>query len=147
MKAYMTRTRLLLLLILLTLLTCAALFLPGWFRDPKKLVQGEWQEYNKLGTVEVTDCTARWQGNSYNGNFRYEWLQADNEPYSIRVSRNDEQWLVSLSFEDDDHAVVNFHIIDQLPEQAQDFIRQKNRARNRPENELLLRFRRMKREK
>jgi hypothetical protein len=147
MKAAMTRARLLLLLIILTLVTCAALLLPGWFKDPRHLVQGEWQEVNKLGQVEVTDCTARWQGSNYKGTFQYTWTQSDNEPYSIKVSRNEEYWFVSLTFEDDDHAVVDFHIIDKLPAQAQELIRQKNRARNRPEDELRMRFRRLKAKK
>lgn len=143
----MTRTRLLLLLILLTLAACVALLLPEWFKNPRQLVQGEWQELNKHGQVEVTDCTARWQGSNYKGSYRYTWLQDEKEPYSIEVSRNEEKWLVSLTFEDDDHAVVDFHIIDKLPAQAQELIRQKNRARNRPEDELQLRFRRMKAKK
>ena len=147
MKTAMTRARLLLLLILLTLATCAALLLPGWFKDPRQLVQGEWQEVNKLGLVEVTDCTARWQGSNYKGTFQYTWIQTDDEPYSIEVSRNEGNWLVSLTFEDDDHAIVDFHIIDKLPSQAQELIRQKNRARNRPEDELRLRFRRLKAKK
>ncbi len=147
MKTAMTRARLLLLLILLTLATCAALLLPGWFKDPRQLVQGEWQEVNKLGQVEVTDCTARWQGSNYKGTFQYTWIQTDDEPYSIEVSRNEGNWLVSLTFEDDDHAIVDFHIIDKLPAQAQELIRQKNRARNRPEDELRLRFRRLKAKK
>ena len=147
MKTAMTRARLLLLLILLTLATCAALLLPGWFKDPRQLVQGEWQEVNKLGLVEVTDCTARWLGSNYKGTFQYTWIQADDEPYSIEVSRNEGNWLVSLTFEDDDHAIVDFHIIDKLPSQAQELIRQKNRARNRPEDELRLRFRRLKAKK
>ena len=144
MEADMTRTRLLLLLILLTLITCAALLAPGWFKNPRELVKGEWQEYNKLGYVEVTDSSARWQGSGHKGTYQYAWLKDDSEPYSLEVSRNGQKWLVSLSFEDDDNAVVDFHIIDQLPAEAQDFIRQKNRARNRPENELQLRFRRVK---
>lgn len=143
----MTRTRFLLLLILLTLAACVALLLPEWFKDPRQLVQGEWQEVNKHGQVEVTDCTARWQGSNYKGTYRYTWLQDEKEPYSIEVSRNEEKWLVSLTFEDDDHAVVDFHIIDKLPAQAQELIRQKNRARNRPEDELQLRFRRIKAKK
>lgn len=143
----MTRTRFLLLLILLTLAACVALLLPEWFKDPRQLVQGEWQELNKHGQVEVTDCTARWQGSNYKGTYRYTWLQDEKEPYSIEVSRNEEKWLVSLTFEDNDHAVVDFHIIDKLPAQAQELIRQKNRARNRPEEELQLRFRRMKAKK
>ncbi|MBO5683586.1 MAG: hypothetical protein J6R92_01430 [Akkermansia sp.] len=143
----MTRTRLLLLLILLTLLTCAALMLPGWFKNPRLLAQGEWQEVNKLGMVEVTDCSARWHGSNYKGAYQYTWLQDETEPYSIEVSRNKEKWLVSLTFEDDDHATVDFHIIDKLPPQAQELIRQKNRARNRPQDELRLRFRRLKAEK
>lgn len=143
----MTRTRLLLLLILCTLLACASLLLSGWFKNPRELVQGEWQEQNKLGYVEVTDSTARWSGSNHKGTYHYNWIQENSEPYAIEVSRNGQKWLVNLSFEDDDHAVVNFHIIDQLPAEAQDLIRERNRARNRPENELLLRFRRMKQEK
>ena len=156
----MTRIRLILLLFLISLLSCAALLLPGWFKNPRELVQGEWQEYNKLGYVEVTDCTARWRGGNYRatfqprwrgGNYRatfqYSWLQDESEPYSIEISRNQEKYLVSLSFESDDLAVVDFHIMEKLPPEAREFIRQKNKARNRPEDELKMRFKRVKSEK
>lgn len=142
----MTRTRLILLLFLLSLAASVALLLPGWFKDPRQLVQGEWQEYNKLGYVEVTDCTARWRGSNFRGTFQYSWLQDSSEPYSIEVSRNGEKWLVSLTFESDDLAIVDFHIIDKLPAEARDFIRQKNKAKNRPEDEVQLRFKRVKTE-
>ena len=143
----MTRVRLILILILLSVLASVALLLPGWFKDPRELVQGEWQEFNKLGYVEVTDCTARWRGDNYRGTFHYQWLQDDSEPYSIEISRNEEKYLVSLTFESDDLAVVDFHIIDKLPPEAREFIRQKNKARNRPEDELKLRFKRVQSKK
>ena len=143
----MTRVRLILILILLSVLASVALLLPGWFKDPRELVQGEWQEFNKLGYVEVTDCTARWRGGNYRGTFHYKWLQDNSEPYSIEISRNEEKYLVSLTFESDDLAVVDFHIIDKLPPEAREFIRQKNKARNRPEDELKMRFKRVKAEK
>ncbi|MBP3499988.1 MAG: hypothetical protein J6J97_07875 [Akkermansia sp.] len=143
----MTRVRLILILILLSVLASVALLLPGWFKDPRELVQGEWQEFNKLGYVEVTDCTARWRGGNYRGTFHYQWLQDDSEPYSIEISRNEEKYLVSLTFESDDLAVVDFHIIDKLPPEAREFIRQKNKARNRPEDELKLRFKRVQSKK
>ena len=147
MQNEMTRIRLLLLLILLSILSCAALLLPGWFKNPRELVQGEWQEYNKLGYVEVTDCTARWRGGNYRATFQYSWLQDEREPYSIEISRNEEKYLVSLTFESDDLAVVDFHIMDKLPPEARDFIRQKNKARNRPQDELKMRFKRVVTEK
>lgn len=128
---------------LFSLLTSAALLLPGLFKDPRELVQGEWQEWNKLGTVEVTDCTARWQSGRHKMTFQYTWVQDDSEPYTIEVSRNNQKWLVGVTFEDDDHALVDFYIVDKLPAEARDFIREKNRARNRPEDELKLRFRRL----
>ena len=143
----MTRIRLILLLFLISLLSCAALLLPGWFKNPRELVQGEWQEYNKLGYVEVTDCTARSRGGNYRATFQYSWLQDESEPYSIEISRNQEKYLVSLSFESDDLAVVDFHIMEKLPPEAREFIRQKNKARNRPEDELKMRFKRVKPEK
>lgn len=147
MQEVMTRVRLILILILLSVLASVALLLPGWFKDPRELVQGEWQEFNKLGYVEVTDCTARWRGGNYRATFRYKWLQDESEPYSLEITRNEEKYLVSLTFESDDLAVVDFHIIDKLPPEARDFIRQKNKARNRPENELKLRFKRVLTEK
>lgn len=143
----MTRIRLILLLILLSLISCAALWLPGWFKNPRELVQGEWQEYNKLGYVDVTDCTARWRSGKHRASFQYAWLQDEREPYSIEISRNEEKYLVSLTFESDDLAVVDFHIMEKLPPEAREFIRQKNKARNRPEDELKMRFKRVKPEK
>lgn len=143
----MVRTRIILLIVLLSLASCIALLLPGWFKDPRELVQGEWQEWNKLGQVEVTDCTARWQGGNYKANFQYSWIQSDSEPYTIEVTRNNQKWLIGVTFEDDDNALVDFYIVDKLPAEARDFIRQKNRARNRPEDELKLRFKRIINEK
>ena len=97
--------------------------------------------------MEVTDCTARWRGGNYRATFQYSWLQDESEPYSIEISRNQEKYLVSLSFESDDLAVVDFHIMEKLPPEAREFIRQKNKARNRPEDELKMRFKRVKSEK
>ncbi len=143
----MTRTRLILIIVLLSLACSIALLLPGCFKDPRQLVLGEWQELNKLGFVEVTESTARWRGSNYKATFQYAWVQADDEPYSVEISRNGQKWLVDLTFDDDDHAEVNLLVFDQLPPQAQDFIRQKNKAKNRPEKELRLRFRRVLPEK
>lgn len=143
----MTRVRLILLLILCSLAGSIALLLPGCFINPRELVQGEWQEINKLGHVEVTDSSIRWRSGRYKASFQYIWVQDEDEPYTIGITRNGENWLADIRFEDDDHADVNLRIFDKLPREAQDFIRQKNKARNRPENELRLRFRRVLPEK
>lgn len=139
----MTRTRLIFILFLISFAASLILLIPGWFKDPRKMVQGEWQEFNKLGCVEVTDCTARWQGGNYKATFRYDWVQTDDEPYTLEISRNNEKWLIGVTFETDDLAEVDFYIMDKLPPEARDFIQQKNKARNRPENELKMRFRRI----
>ena len=143
----MTRLRLLLLLVICSVIGSMALLLPGCFKNPRELVLGEWQEVNKLGYVEVTDSTARWRGGNYKATFHYTWVQDADEPYTVEVSRNGENWLADITFESDDVAEVNLRIFDQLPAEAQDFIRQKNKARNRPENELRMRFRRVLPEK
>ena len=143
----MTRLRLLLLLVICSVIGSMALLLPGCFKNPRELVLGEWQEVNKLGFVEVTDCAARWRGSNHKATFQYSWVQDDDEPYTVEVSRNGENWLADITFESDDVAEVNLRIFDQLPAEAQDFIRQKNKARNRPENELRMRFRRVLPEK
>ena len=143
----MTRLRLLLLLVIGSVTGSLALLLPGCFKNPRELVLGEWQEVNKLGYVEVTDSTARWRGGNYKATFHYTWVQDADEPYTVEVSRNGENWLADITFESDDVAEVNLRIFDQLPAEAQDFIRQKNKARNRPENELRMRFRRVLPEK
>lgn len=144
----MTHARLTLGIVLLTVIGCLALMLPGWFEDPRQLVLGEWKESGNLGYVEVDASTARWRGSNYRGTFQYTWVQTESEPYTAEVSRNGkEKWLVGITFEDEDHAVVDFYIMDKLPPEAQNFIRSKNRARNRPEDELKLHFRRVKAEK
>ena len=143
----MTRIRLIFIIVLLSVLTSLALLLPGWFKDPRQLVLGEWQEHNKLGYVEVTQSTARWSGSNYKGTYSYAWIQYESEPYTIEISRNGEKWLASLTFEDDDHALVDFHIVDKLPAEARKYIQERNKARNRPENEFLLRFRRVEQKK
>ncbi len=139
----MTRTRLIFLIVLLSVASCLLLLLPGWFKDPRELVQGEWQEINKTGYVEVTDCTARWQGGNYKANLRYSWVQTDDEPYTVEIIFKEQKWLAGITFEDDDHALVNFYIMDKLPPEAREFIRQKNKVRNRPEDEVCMRFRRV----
>lgn len=139
----MTRTRLILLIVLISLAGCILLLCSGLFKDPRQLVQGEWQEINKMGIVDVTDCTARWNGSNHRANMTYTWVQSEDEPYTIEVTYKGDKWLASIAFESDDQALVNFHIIDKLPAEAQDFIRQKNKARNRPEDEVCLRFRRL----
>ena len=108
---------------------------------------GEWQEVNKLGYVEVTDSTARWRGGNYKASFLYTWTQDADEPYTVEVSRNGEKWQADITFDSDNEADVNLHVFDKLPPEAQDFIRQKNKARNRPETELRMRFRRVLPEK
>ncbi len=143
----MTKLRLLFLLVLCSVIGSLALLLPGCFKNPRELVLGEWQEAGKLGYVEVTDSTARWRGSNYKATFQYTWVQDSDEPYTLEVSRNGEKWKTDLIFESDDVADVYFLMFDKLPPEAQDFIRQKNRARNRPETELRLRFRRIKPEK
>ncbi len=143
----MTRVRLIFLLILLSVLACLALMLPGWFKDPRQLVLGEWQETGKLGWVEVSDTTAHWRGCNHKATFHYSWVQTDSEPYTLEISRNQDKWLVGVSFDDNDLAEVTFYIMDKLPPEVQGFIRQKNKARNHPENELKLRFLRAKPEK
>ncbi len=143
----MTRLHLILCGCLLTIIVILALVLPGLFKDPRQLVQGEWQEVNNRGYAEVTDCTARWRGSNYKARFRYNWIQSDDEPYTIEVSRNNEKFSIGLTFEDDDHATVDFYIMDKLPHEVQEIIRQKNRARNRPDGELKMQFRRVITEK
>ncbi len=143
----MTRTRIVFLLFILSVLVSVAILLPGCFKDPRKLAIGEWQEFNKLGYVDVSETTARWSGSSYKGTFTYTWIQTDSEPYSVEVSRNGESWLAGVTFESDDFAVVDLYIMDKLPAEARKFIQQKNRAKNRPEDEFKLRFRRVKVEK
>ena len=139
----MTRIRLLLLLILLSGICCLALFLPGWFTSPRELIQGEWQEIHKMGSVTVTDSTARWVGSNHRANITYTWIQENDEPYTIEITYRGEKWLANITFESDDQALVNFLIIDKLPQDAQDFIRQRNKAKNRPEDEVCMRFRRL----
>ena len=143
----MTRLRLLLLLVICSVIGSMALLLPGCFKNPRELVLGEWQEVNKLGYVEVTDSTARWRGGNYKATFHYTWVQDADEPYTVEVSRNGENWQADITFESDNEADVYLHVFDKLPPEAQDFIRQKNKARNRPENELRMRFRRVLPEK
>ena len=139
----MTRTRLIFLIVLLSVASCLLLLLPGWFKDPRELVQGEWQEIKKTGYVEVTDCTARWQGGNYKATLRYSRVQTDDEPYTVEIIFKEQKGLAGITFEDDDHALVNFYIMDKLPPEAREFIRQKNKVRNRPEDEVCMRFRRV----
>lgn len=147
MAGRMTRTRLIFLLFIISFITSIAILLPGCFKDPRQLAIGEWQEYNKLGYVDVSHTTLKWSGSHHKGTFHYSWIQTDSEPYTVEVSRNGEKWLAGITFENDDLAEVDLYIMDKLPREARDFIKKKNRAKNRPEDEFKLRFRRVSPEK
>lgn len=114
--------------------------------DPRKLALGEWQEQSKRGFVVVSDEShLSWQAANRRGKMTYRWLQTDEEPYRVEVRRGENsRWEANVTFEGKDKALVEPDILHHLPEEAQKLIRQKNKAKGRPENEFIFLFHRVK---
>lgn len=121
------------------------LFLNGK-EDPRQLALGEWQEKSKSGFVEVTDDShLQWRAANRRGKMTYRWLQTEQEPYRVEVRRGqNSRWEADVTFEGKDDALVAPDILHLLPDEAVNIIRQKNKAKGRPENEFIFHFRRVK---
>lgn len=137
----MNRRRSVLLLSCLLLAGAAAFLLPRWLRDPKKLVLGEWRDSERVLLVTIGEEEARWQG-KHRGKLRYRWLQAEHSPYEVELLYRRERITAELRFEDDDVFLLAPRIMERLPESARELLRSKNRAKGRPEDEFIIRFRR-----
>ena len=124
----------------------AGIFIPDWFEDPVKLALGEWKGEPNGIQGEVTEQQVHWHVGGRRGKFAYTWVQTEKEPYRVRFSRGENVFEADVEFNGSDEAVLQPLVFEQLPELAQEFIRKKNKARNRPENELIFVFRRVKSE-
>lgn len=136
------KRRLALLILLVAGFLC--LFIPDWGEDPRELAPGEWHDRANGLHLEVDAARIRWQAGGYSGKIPYEWIQAEDEPYRAQITFRGQTYRADISFNGRDEAVADLLVFDQLPQEAQSFIREKNRAFNRPEKEITLHFRRVK---
>ncbi|MBQ3218522.1 MAG: hypothetical protein IJB33_06585 [Akkermansia sp.] len=120
-------------------------FIPDWFEDPVKLAPGEWKGTPNGMLGEVDESQVRWSVGGHRGRFVYNWVQTENEPYRVQFRRGNRVFEAEVEFNGRDEAVVHPLIFDELPELAQDYIRSRNKAMNRPENEMIFVFHRIKR--
>lgn len=130
------------LLALLLVAAACGIFLPDWFEDPRKKILGNWQEGKRSFYVSVDERYIRWSRGTKSSNIPYKWLQTDKEPYTLQLEYSHEQIVVDLTFDGDDTAVAEPRIWDKLPDYAQEWIRARNRAADRPEKEFAILFRR-----
>lgn len=119
------------------------IFIPDWFEDPVKLAIGEWKGVPNGMQGEVTEQRVAWQVGGRRGRFDYTWIQTESEPYRVQFSRGDNVFEADVEFNGRDEAVLRPLVFDRLPELAQEYIRKQNKARNRPETELIFVFRRV----
>lgn len=123
---------------------CAAIFIPDWGEDPRKLAPGEWKEASPRGMgAEVDETTIKWQGYGRHGKFTYEWLQTEKEPYRVRIRKGQTIVDADVTFNGKDEAVLAPDVFDKLPDIARSYIRDLNKRNNRPETEIVLVFRRV----
>ena len=139
------KRRLALLILLVAGFLC--LFIPDWWEDPRELAPGEWHDRANGLHLEVDAARIRWQAGGYSGKIPYEWIQAQDEPYRAQITFRSQTYRADITFNGRDEAVANLLVFDQLPEDAQRFIREKNRALNRPERQIRLVFQRQKGDK
>ncbi|MBQ2379994.1 MAG: hypothetical protein II295_06340 [Akkermansia sp.] len=133
-------------IVLASVVLLSVIFIPDWFEDPVKLAIGEWKGEPNGIQGEVSEQQVYWQVGGRRGRFSYTWVQTEKEPYRVRFARGENVFEADVEFNGRNEAVLQPLVFEQLPELAQEFIRKKNKARNRPENELIFVFRRVKSE-
>ena len=139
--------RRLLLIVVALLLLAGVIFIPDWFEDPRRLAPGEWVEQGTRLKAEVTDKDIHWRGFNSRGRLTYDWLQTDKEPYRVVIRRGEQAVEALVTFNGEDEAILEPEIFDKLPSLARRYIRERNRARQRPEEEIRLIFRRVREKK
>ena len=139
----MDRKRLTALLILLVAgILC--LLVPDWREDPRELAPGEWLDRANNLHLQVDETRILWRAGGRHGNIPYEWTQAEDEPYRARITFRGQSYEADITFNGPDEAIADLLVFDQLPAEAQGFIREKNQALNRPEKQIILRFTRVR---
>jgi len=139
--------RRLFLIVAALLLLSGVIFIPDWFEDPRRLAPGEWVEQGTQLKAEVTDKDIHWRGLNNRGHLTYDWLQTDREPYRVVIRRGERAVEALVTFNGEDEAILEPEIFDKLPSLARRYIRERNRAHQRPEEEIRLIFRRVRKKK
>lgn len=117
----------------------------AWLEDPRELILGNWAEEGRHGgNAEVTNAVIRWQLGGHRGSTPYEWVQTDKEPYTLQLTYRHETVLVDITFDGNDTAIADPRVWDKLPADAQQWVKERNKALNRPAQEIRFRFRRGK---
>ena len=112
--------------------------------DPREVVVGDWRETSSRLRVEVTPDTATARGlGRYSGSVTYEWVETEREPYRVRFVYRRDTMEALIYVHDRDTLVVEPLIWDKMPASVRSQIREVNRARKRPEQEIRLLFNRV----
>lgn len=138
----MTIPRIILSLLGISILS-AFIFIPDWFENPRELAPGEWQDAGRKGKVEVDENAVHLLGFGPEEPIRYEWLQTDDEPYTMQLTYGSYTVVANITFNGRDEVIAELDVMDKLPSTAADMLRKKNRNAGRPENEFRLLFRRV----
>ena len=109
--------------------------------DPRQMALGEWREATSRLRVEVEPEKAAWRGMGH-GVVRYEWLEAEKEPYRVRFTYRGEAIEAKIAFDGKNTAILEPDVWHKLSSLAQEQLRELNRRHNRPETEFRLVFRR-----
>ena len=139
----MTRWRVVVVLSVLCLLCGIGWWLLRTPTDPTQLALGEWKEASSRTYVDVTPGEAKARG-MLRGKASYEWICTDKEPYRVRFRYRQKEVLATVSFPDDDTAVVEPDVWEQMSASEQRMLADINRRSGRPEREFRLVFRRVK---
>lgn len=138
----MNKLRIIIIILGLSILS-TILVIPDWFEDPRKLLPGEWQDSGRRGRIEATENTLLLHGVGPETPIPYEWLQTEQEPYTLQISYGRHTATADIIFNGKNEIIANLDIMHKLPEAAADTLRRKNRTAGRPENEFRLLFRRI----
>lgn len=125
------------------LATGALILIPDWFEDPRRLAPGEWKDAGRRGTIDVTESTLTLRGFGPEDPIPYEWVQTEDEPYTLLVTYGSYRLMADITFNGKNEVIADLDVMDKLPSDIADTLREKNRHAGRPENEFRLLFRRV----
>ena len=122
----------------------ALIFIPDWFEDPRELAIGEWRDAGKRGYLEVDETHIRTRGLGARGSISYEWVQTEDEPYTMQLTWRHYTITAHITFDGPDTAIADLDVMRHLPREAARIVKKQNKAAGRPENEFRMVFFRTK---
>lgn len=136
----MNKIRWIFLLIALDALL-AVIFLPDWFVNPRERALGTWKERSlKLEATVSPEGITAWLPGGGKRRLTYQWVQDKASPYQCVLRLGEQAVPVEVEFDGKDVALVKPVINKVLADEERAFLRRFNRARHRPDDELVLRW-------